>query len=90
MSIEIGRKYIFNYLWSQDDQGYTEHSGEVVEVIRQMTLEEVEEDCQPMYLIKANDGWMGHCDPHELNLEECICSHTDSFCPIHNGKGIEE
>lgn len=28
--------------------------------------------------------WLG-----QKPMEECICDHTDSFCPIHNGSGCE-
>lgn len=47
---------------------YTEHSGQVVEVVRRCTSEECDDVCQPMYRIKAEDGWVGHASSSELKF----------------------
>jgi hypothetical protein len=46
---------------------YTAHSGQLVAVIRQLTLEECDAKCQPMYLVRAADGWEGHVNGSELS-----------------------
>ena len=70
MSI-IGKTVQFNY----PDYGtpdshpdYTAHSGQAVVVVRQLTNAECDLECQPMYLIKAQDGWEGHANNSELQI----------------------
>ena len=45
---------------------YTAHNGQNVEVVRQLNDDECDPECQPMYLIRASDGWEGHADRSEL------------------------
>ncbi len=45
---------------------YTKHNGSIVTVIRQLTLGEASQECQPMYEILADDGWKGHAWYDEL------------------------
>jgi len=45
---------------------YTAHAGQTVEVVRQLTNDECDPECQPMYLIRAADGWEGHAFDDEL------------------------
>jgi hypothetical protein len=63
----IGEKKLFTYpaafLMYPD---YRAHSGQLVTVVRQLTDEECEPECQPMYLVRADDGWTGHVDASEL------------------------
>lgn len=33
--------------------------------------------------------WLGHELGFEYNSLKCICNDTDSFCPVHNGHGVE-
>jgi hypothetical protein len=48
---------------------YTAHAGQVVTVVRQLTDEEADVECQPMYEIEAADGWIGHAFDDELVVE---------------------
>jgi len=45
---------------------HTAHSGQVVTVVRQLTNKECDPECQPMYRIKADDGWEGDANGSEL------------------------
>lgn len=45
---------------------YTAHNGHIVTVVRQLTDEECDPECQPVYEIKADDGWVGHAFADEL------------------------
>lgn len=45
---------------------YTAHSGQIVEVIRRLTLKEADSDAGPMFLVRAEDGWEGHAYEDEL------------------------
>lgn len=46
---------------------YSAHRGQEVEILRQLTDEECDPECQPMYLIQAADGWQGHASIDELD-----------------------
>ena len=48
---------------------YTEHAGQIVTVLRQLTESEADgpkQECEQMYLIRADDGWEGHAFECEL------------------------
>lgn len=45
---------------------YTQHAGQIVEVIRKLNENECDDENQPMFLIRADDGWEGHAHGHEL------------------------
>lgn len=65
----IGTKKTFiypNYGTPDGCPDYTAHSGQVVTVVRQATNEECDPECQPMYVIRAEDGWEGHANSSEL------------------------
>lgn len=47
---------------------YTSHSGQVVLVVRRLSAKECDPECQPMYLIQAEDGWHGHAYVDELGI----------------------
>lgn len=47
---------------------YTAHSGQTVYVVRKLTNKECDPECQPMYVIRASDGWEGHARLDELDL----------------------
>ena len=64
---EIGGKYRFTY----PDYGtpnnypdYTEHSGQVVTVLRKLPKQD--EGVLPMYEVEARDGWIGNVFGCEL------------------------
>jgi hypothetical protein len=92
----VGKKATFRY----PDYGtpdshpdYTAHSGQVVEIERQLSPEEVDAECGPMFRIRAKDGWTGDVNRDELTvhrgqkarpkpvrLKEC-CDETEKrFC----------
>ena len=50
--IKINHFYLFN----TTDSDYEEWSGKVVRIDRQLTLEECDEECQPMYKAVTLDG----------------------------------
>lgn len=45
---------------------YSAHRGQQVEVVRRLTNDECDVAMQPMYLVRAADGWEGHADRGEL------------------------
>lgn len=47
---------------------YTAHSGQVVDVVRQLTEEEADQgnELERMFLVIASDGWEGHAFESEL------------------------
>ena len=47
---------------------YSAHRGQLVEIIRQCTNDECDPECQPMYVVKAADGWQGHASVDELEI----------------------
>lgn len=47
---------------------YTAHAGQLVTILRQCTNEECDPECQPIYLIQAEDGWQGHANLSELEI----------------------
>lgn len=47
---------------------YAAHRGQLVKLIRQLDDTECDPECQPMYLIQANDGWQGHASIDELEI----------------------
>lgn len=62
----INGKYRFTYPNYGTPNGYldyTEHSGQIVTIIRKLSKEESD---NIMYEIKAKDGWKGHADAGEL------------------------
>ena len=72
-SKQIGECYRFVY----PDYGtpdtypdYTAHSGQNVIVQRCLTNKECDPECQPMFEIKADDGWVGTA--HEIELKNQI------------------
>ena len=73
--IIVGAKYIFKFYWApipaletDDDIMLAKHSGHVVEVIREWTIEDFEtienyEMFAPFFDIKSlEDGWIGFAD----------------------------
>lgn len=50
--VKPGHLYLFNTSYSD----YEEYSGHVVRIERQLTLEECDEECQPMYKAFTRDG----------------------------------
>ncbi len=66
---EIGKIYVFAYpaeFTTLDD--YTAHAGQEVKVIRALTQDEAEgpPECEQMYEVQADDGWIGHAWASEL------------------------
>ena len=59
-----------NYGTPDGHPDYTAHSGQTVEIVRQCTDDECEPGCQPMWLIKADDGWTGHANGSELERDK--------------------
>jgi len=47
---------------------YSAHRGQLVEIVRQLTNDECDPECQPSYLIRASDGWEGCASADELEL----------------------
>lgn len=47
---------------------YSAHRGQTVKVIRKLRDDECDPECQPMYLIQAEDGWQGNASLDELEL----------------------
>ena len=45
---------------------YSAHRGQTVRVLRQLTDDECDPECQPMFEIEAQDGWKGRADASEL------------------------
>lgn len=45
---------------------YTAHSKQRVEVLRSMAADEAAIDIEPMYEVRAADGWVGHAWASEL------------------------
>lgn len=72
---------------------YTAHSGQEVFVVRQLTDDECDPECQPMYLIRASDGWEGHVDESELDPKPNIPDISDednaAFFNKHAPKIVE-
>lgn len=69
MSIEIGKRYLFNYpnFGTPDSfPDYTAHRGADVTVTRQLSDAECDPECQPMFEVRADDRWTGHADASEL------------------------
>ena len=67
---------------------YTAHSGQEVEVIRQLTDDEADPEVQPMYEIRATDGWTGHVDGSELEFSEMkfvVVDESMLGCVFPNG-----
>jgi hypothetical protein len=66
-AIVIGNRYCFAYPEAFTTlPDYTAHAGQQVTVLRQLTDEECDPECQPMYLVQADDGWTGHANNSEL------------------------
>ena len=50
---------------------YTAHAGQVVQILRPCTRDEAdgpEQGEEQMYLIRADDGWLGHAFESELEV----------------------
>jgi cobyrinic acid a,c-diamide synthase len=45
---------------------YSAHRGQRVTVVRRLTDDECDLEVQPMYLVRALDGWEGHAGANEL------------------------
>lgn len=54
---------------------YTAHSGQVVTVIRRLTDAECDSECQPMFLVLADDGWEGNVFGDELTYTQSEDTH---------------
>ena len=66
--IKIGGRYRFDYPAAFTTlPDYTAHAGQAVTVLRQLTDAECDPECQPMFEIKADDGWTGCADGDELS-----------------------
>lgn len=66
---EIGGRYRFTYPdygTPESHPDYRAHSGQMVTIERQLSDEECDPECQPMYRITADDGWTGTVDSNEL------------------------
>ena len=65
---ELGHVYTFQYpeeFVTLPD--YTAHAGHIVVTTRELTADdEVDVSEQPMWEIKASDGWVGHAFDDEL------------------------
>lgn len=46
--------------------GYTEHAGQLVEVVRPLRRDEFDFESEAMFLVRAEDGWEGHAYRSEL------------------------
>lgn len=68
MSITVGTHKVFDYpLGFVTLPEYSAHRGALVEVIRALRPDEYDNECEdPMYEIKAADGWVGHAFESEL------------------------
>lgn len=67
MTIELGKTYRFAYPTAFVTlPEYTAHRDQPVTVIRQLRHDEADQECQPMFEVKAFDGWIGHADEDEL------------------------
>ncbi len=63
----VGKKAIFNYpIEFTTLPEYSKRRGRLVTIVRQLTLEECDEENQPMFEIKDNEGWTGHAFNDEL------------------------
>ena len=65
----IGKRYYFRYPYYGTPDGhpdYTAHRGQIVTVERQLTNKECDPECQPMWKIRASDGWTGSAHSSEL------------------------
>lgn len=75
---KIGKRFTFNYpVEFVTLPEYTFRAGQVVTVIRPLTIEEAEQqgpDMEGMWLIRADDGWEGHAWDSELG--DCVDSET--------------
>ena len=70
--VEVGRSYVFDYPAAfVGHPDYTMHAGQMVEVIRPLTVDEAEppnheEGITQMYRVRAADGWEGDAWDEEL------------------------
>lgn len=66
--VRVGKQYVFCY---PDEftslPEYTAHAGQVVTVLCQLSEEECDPECQPMWRIQASDGWIGAASDGELD-----------------------
>jgi len=65
----IGGTYRFTYPYygtPETHPDYRAHSNQLVTIIRQLTNKECDPECQPMWRIRASDGWMGSASSSEL------------------------
>jgi hypothetical protein len=66
---KIGGTYCFtypNYGTPDTHMDYTAHSGQNVTVLEQLKDTECDPEAQPMYVVKAADGWTGCAHGSEL------------------------
>ena len=64
-----GKHYRFtypNYGTPDGHPDYTAHSNQIVVIERQLTNKECDPECQPMWKIRAKDGWTGSAHSCEL------------------------
>ena len=67
--IAIGKRYRFAYPEAFVTlPEYSAHRGQPVTVVRLCDPEadQVDPECMPVYVIRADDGWTGHADASEL------------------------
>ena len=62
-----GRSFRFDYPSAFTTlPDYTAHIGQTVKVIRRLGADEADTEVQPMYEVRAADGWRGHAFRDEL------------------------
>ena len=65
--VEIDKIYYFDYpVEFVTLPDYSAHRGQRVTVIRQLTDDECDPDSEPMWRIRATDGWTGDASDYEL------------------------
>lgn len=66
--VQIGGRYVFCYPEEFTTlPEYTAHAGQTVTVVRQLTDDECDPECQPMWRIRADDAWEGSANDDDLD-----------------------
>lgn len=67
-----GKRAIFNYPAAFVTlPEYTAHSGQTVTIVRPLIAgEEYDDEGDPMYEVRADDGWTGHAWESELEITQ--------------------